>query len=86
MISSGVLTGAPAIVQNGRFRDPKGFGLVLLMAPPQADDMLAELVFPGVAGFPALAPVKDEIFQLVQGELARYVVVQAHQLYQVFTG
>ena len=51
-------------------------GTVLLFTPPAADDMLAKLVFPGVAGLTAFAPVKDEILQLVQGELARYVVVQ----------
>ena len=53
---------------------------MLLLAPPEGDHMLAELVLPGVTGLAALAPVKDEIFQLVQCELARYVVVQGQQL------
>ena len=48
--------------------------------------MLAELVLPSVAGFAALAPVKDEIFQLVERELPRYVVIQPQQLQKVFAG
>ena len=80
-----VLTGSPFIIQwrGGR---AKGLGLVLLVTPPKTDDVLPELVFPGMAGFTPLAPVKDEIFQLVQGELPRYAVVQAHQLQQILAG
>ena len=72
----GVGAGPPAVIQCCGLRDPERLCLVLLLAPPHGDDMLAKLVFPGVAGFAPLAPVKDEILQLVQRELARYVVVQ----------
>ena len=60
--------------------------LVLLLTPPVADNVLAKFVLPGVTGFAPLAPVKDEIFQLVQGDLPRYVVVHAEQLQHVFAG
>ena len=72
----GVLAGPPGIGQR-RGLGPEGLRLLLLVAPPGAGHVLAKLVFPGVADFPALAPVKDEILQLVEGELPRYVVVQA---------
>lgn len=65
------------IVQRLRLFGHELFGLVLLVSAPIAQHRLAELVLPRGAGFAALAPVKDEIFQLVQGELARYVVVQS---------
>lgn len=80
-----VSAGSPFIVQRGGGR-AKGLGLVLLVTPPKTDDVLPELVFPGMAGFTPLAPVKGEIFQLLQGELPRYAVVQAHQLQQVVAG
>ena len=82
----GVKAGPPCVIQVGGFRDAERFGLVLLLAPPVTDNVLAKLVFPGVAGFAPFAPVKDEIFQLVLGELPRYVVVQAQQLQHVFAG
>ena len=72
----GIEARAPTAVQPGGFRRAEGFRLILLVVAPVADHVLAELVFPGVAGFAPLAPVKDEIFQLVEGELARYVVVE----------
>ena len=81
----GVGAGPPAVIQCCGLRDAERLCLVLLLAPPHGDDMLAKLVFPGVAGFAPLAPVKDEILQLVQRELARYVVVHGQQLEQVFT-
>lgn len=80
-----VSAGSPFIIQRGGGR-AKGLGLVLLVTPPKTDDVLPELVFPGMAGFTPLAPVKGEIFQLLQGELPRYVVVQVHQLQQVLAG
>ena len=50
---------------------------MLLRAPPATDNGLTKLIFPGVTGFTAFAPVKDEIFQLVYRKLARYVVVKS---------
>ena len=70
----------------GGFRNAERFGLVLLLTPPVADNVLAKLVFPGVTALSSFAPVKDEIFQLVQAELPRYVVVQAKELQHVFAG
>ena len=78
----GIQAGAPAVVQPGG-RGAESLGLALLVVAPVANDMLAEFVFPGVAGFTALAPVIDEILQLVEGELARDVVVEGQQLQHV---
>ena len=82
----GIQARAPAVIQCGFFRGAKSLGLMLLLAAPVTGHVLAKFVFPGMASFAALAPVKDEIFQLVQGELPRYVVVQAQQLQQVLAG
>lgn len=79
-------TGLPIVVQCLHLGNVEGLGGILLVAAPVADDVLAEFVFPGVAGLAALAPVKDEVLQLLQRKLARYVVVQAQQLQQVLTG
>lgn len=76
----GVSAGSPVIVQDSGRWHLERLRLALLVSPPERDNMLAKLVFPGVAGFSPLPPVKGEIFQLVQCELARYVVVQAQQL------
>ena len=50
-------------------------GFLLLMMTPAAQHLLAELVLPGMVGLAALTPVQNKIFQLVQGELARDVVI-----------
>jgi len=82
----GILAGAPVVVQRGGRADTETLCFALLLMPPLVDNMLAEAVFPGVAGLAPLAPVKDEILHLVQGKLARYVVVEAEQLQQVLAG
>ncbi len=74
-----VQTGAPAVVQFCGLLHPKFLRLALLLAAPLCSDVLAELVFPGMAGLAALAPIKDEIFQLVQGELSGYGVIHGEQ-------
>ena len=81
-----VRAGPPVIVQPGGLLRLETFRLALLVAPPVGGNVLAEFVFPGVTGFAALAPVKNEILQLVQGELARYVVIEGQQLEEVFAG
>ncbi len=72
----------PLVVQR-TFRCLERRAGVLLLTPPAAEHVLAELVFPGMTGFAALAPVEDEIFQLIQCEGPRYVVVQCQQLQQI---
>ena len=61
----GVPAGSPVVVQGWVLLGPKSLCAALLFSSPAADDVLAKLVLPGVAGFAAFAPVKDEIFQLV---------------------
>lgn len=74
------------VVQCLRRSGHKLLSLLLLVPAPIAQHRLAKLVFPGRAGLTPLAPVKDEIFQLVQCKLARYVVIQGQQLQQVLAG
>ena len=81
-----VPAGPPVVVQFLVVINAEGLRLQLLLSAPAADHVLAVLVFPGVAGFAALAPIKDEILQLVEGELPGYVVVEGQQLQQVFAG
>lgn len=75
----GVQTRPPIVVQCCRWCE-KRFRLILLVPAPAAGDMLAELVFPGVAGFTALAPVENKVFQLRQCELPRDVVIEDQKL------
>ena len=65
----------PVVIQYRRFLYGESLCLILFLTPPLCSDMLAELVFPSVVGLASLLPIKDEIFQLVQGELSRYGVV-----------
>jgi len=71
----GIHAGSPVIVQRQRLPDLKLRLAGLLFPAPVVGDVLAKFVFPGVRSFAAFAPIKDEIFQLVQGKLPRYVVV-----------
>ena len=71
----GVGVGFPIIVQ-GAFEGSESLGRSLLLPPPGTEDVLAKLVLPGMAGLATLAPVEDEIFQLIQREAPRYVVIK----------
>ena len=81
----GVSVGTPLVVER-TLAGLEGFTSTLLFPAPAAEHVLTELVFPGVTGLAALAPVEDEIFQLIERELSRYVVVEGEQLKQVFAG
>jgi len=82
----GIVIRAPVVIQCLRRLLTETFGLVLLLSPPATGDQLPEFVLPGMTGIATFTPVEDEIFQLVEGELARYVVVERQQLQQVFAG
>lgn len=72
---SGIGTGSPSGIEGCRFLYSERLGLFLLLAAPVDHHMLAKFVLPGVTRFTAFAPIKDEIFQLVQGKLPGYAVI-----------
>ena len=70
-----IQTWAPVVIQYRGFLYGESLSLILLLTPPLCSDMLTKFIFPSVAGLAPFLPIKDEIFQLVQGELPRYGVV-----------